>query len=243
MLLAAVLVLGDRQRRRIHAAAQAMSTEQIAPVIALQPRAAGPARRRRGRRPNLIVLVVAGALACSPLAFGYYDFTSWAPLGVGAVVLLVMLAFGPAPALGRYGSRRRARPRVAAAAELRVDPVGRVARLGLDQRQPDRRLRGRVRDRAAGDPRAHHGSRHDARARASGAAERGRARGAVHRGQRWQRLPAGPAEQPDGLHQRHRRPVRDGHLAVVRACRDVELALAARGIDRRRIADRRAPPC
>lgn len=81
-----------------------MSTEQIAPVIVLPPRATGAAHRRRGRRPNLIVLVVAVALACSPLAFGYYDFTAWAPLGVAAVVLLVMLAFGPAPALGRYGS-------------------------------------------------------------------------------------------------------------------------------------------
>lgn len=80
-----------------------MSTEQIAPVIALPPRAAGAGRRRPGRRPNLIGLVMAIALACSPLAFGYYDFTSWAPLGVAAVVLLVMLAFGPGPALGRYG--------------------------------------------------------------------------------------------------------------------------------------------
>jgi hypothetical protein len=80
-----------------------MSTEQIAPVIALQPRSPGPARLRPGRRPNLVALLVALALACSPLAFGYYDFSSWAPLGIGAVVLLVMLAFGPAPALGRYG--------------------------------------------------------------------------------------------------------------------------------------------
>jgi O-Antigen ligase/Tetratricopeptide repeat len=77
-----------------------MSTEQIAPVIELPKRA--PVRRR-WPRPNLIVIVVAAALACSPLAFGYYDFTSWAPLGIGAVVLLVMLAFGPTPRLGRYG--------------------------------------------------------------------------------------------------------------------------------------------
>jgi hypothetical protein len=77
-----------------------MSTEQIAPVIELPQRAPN---RRRWPRPNLIVVVVAAALACSPLAFGYYDFSSWAPLGIGAVVLLVMLAFGPTPRLGRYG--------------------------------------------------------------------------------------------------------------------------------------------
>src|ERR1700691_1763835 len=80
-----------------------MSTEQIAPVLELPARAPSAPRRRTGPRPNLIVLLVAAALACSPLAFGYYDFTSWAPLGVGAVVLLVMLAFGPVPRLGRYG--------------------------------------------------------------------------------------------------------------------------------------------
>jgi hypothetical protein len=80
-----------------------MSTEQIAAVIELPSRSASPARRRPGRRPNLIALLVALTLACSPLAFGYYDFSSWAPLGIGAVVLLVMLAFGPAPTIGRYG--------------------------------------------------------------------------------------------------------------------------------------------
>ena len=80
-----------------------MSIEQIAPVIQLGRRAPDGPPRQSGRRPNLIVVLVAAALAWSPLAFGYYDFTSWAPLGVGAVVLLVMLVFGPAPALGRYG--------------------------------------------------------------------------------------------------------------------------------------------
>ena len=64
---------------------QTMSTEQIAPVIELPQRAPD---RRRWPRPNLIVVVVAAALACSPLAFGYYDFSSWAPLGIGAVVLV-----------------------------------------------------------------------------------------------------------------------------------------------------------
>ncbi len=49
------------------------------------------------------MLLVAATLACSPLAFGYYSFTTWAPLGLGAVVLLVMLAFGPPARLTGYG--------------------------------------------------------------------------------------------------------------------------------------------
>lgn len=80
-----------------------MSTEQLAPVVELGSRSGRVQERRRTPRPNLIVLLVAATLACSPLAFGYYDFTSWAPLGVGAIVLLVMLSFGPAPGLSRPG--------------------------------------------------------------------------------------------------------------------------------------------
>lgn len=80
-----------------------MSTVQrTAPVIELGASAQRTRRQWRGARcPNLVALLVAAALACSPLAFGYYAFTTWAPLGIGAVVLLVMLAFGPAPRLGR----------------------------------------------------------------------------------------------------------------------------------------------
>jgi tetratricopeptide (TPR) repeat protein len=81
-----------------------MTVEQIVPVAGLGSRAAAGASPGSGpRRPNVAVLLVAATLACSPLAFGYYDFTSWAPLGVGAVIVLVMLAFGPVPSLGRYG--------------------------------------------------------------------------------------------------------------------------------------------
>ncbi len=78
------------------------TTEQLAPVTRLDPRAARTGQRT-GRAPNLIAVLVAAALACSPLAFGYYSFTSWAPLGIGAVVLLVMLAFGPRTRLTGYG--------------------------------------------------------------------------------------------------------------------------------------------
>ncbi|HUY58230.1 MAG TPA: O-antigen ligase family protein [Solirubrobacteraceae bacterium] len=79
------------------------TTEQIAPVIQLPPRAVRSRLPQRPHRPNLIVLAVAAALAFSPLAFGYYSFTSWAPLGVGAVVLLVVLAFGQAPHTTGFG--------------------------------------------------------------------------------------------------------------------------------------------
>ena len=71
------------------------ATEQTAPVVELRPTSTSVTRRPD--RMHLIVLLVALVLACSPLAFGYYDFTSWAPLGIGAVVLVVVLAFGAAP--------------------------------------------------------------------------------------------------------------------------------------------------
>src|SRR5579863_8318202 len=79
------------------------TTEQLAPVTPLGPRVPRPSGRRLGERPSLILLMVAATLACSPLAFGYYSFTAWAPLGIGAVALLVMLAFGPAPRLTGFG--------------------------------------------------------------------------------------------------------------------------------------------
>lgn len=79
------------------------TTEQIAPVIQLPPRAVRSRTPQRPNRPNLIALAVAAALAFSPLAFGYYSFTSWAPLGMGAVVLLVVLAFGQAPRTTGFG--------------------------------------------------------------------------------------------------------------------------------------------
>jgi hypothetical protein len=79
------------------------TTEQIAPVVQLPPRAVRNRTPQRAIRPNLIALAIAAALAFSPLAFGYYSFTSWAPLGVGAVVLLVVLAFGQAPRTTGFG--------------------------------------------------------------------------------------------------------------------------------------------
>lgn len=57
---------------------------------------------RGGRRDltlPLAALAVAAVTAASPLAFGYYGFTAWAPLGLGALALLAMLLFAPAAKL------------------------------------------------------------------------------------------------------------------------------------------------
>lgn len=79
-----------------------MSTaQQRAAVTELRPAWTPP--RASSVRTDLLALAVAVALAVSPLAFGYYSFTSWAPLGIGAVVLLVVLAFTPAPRLTGFG--------------------------------------------------------------------------------------------------------------------------------------------
>lgn len=73
-----------------------MSTvEQPAPVVLAEPRAEDTPSPRRRDWPNVGVVAVAAALACSPLEFGYYDLTAWAPLGLGAATLLVMLLLGP----------------------------------------------------------------------------------------------------------------------------------------------------
>lgn len=62
-------------------------------------RTRGPATRR------VLALILATGLACSPLDYGYYGLTAWAPLGLGAFVLLVVLLFlGPSNRLGRTAS-------------------------------------------------------------------------------------------------------------------------------------------
>ncbi len=64
---------------------------------------------RSGLRPaaldplTIAAAVVAAALAVSPLTSGYYAFTSWAPLTIGAIVLLVVLALVVRPRLTRTG--------------------------------------------------------------------------------------------------------------------------------------------
>jgi tetratricopeptide (TPR) repeat protein len=79
-----------------------MSTAQrTSTVVGLRSRP--PAAPVPRERPNLIALAVALVLAIGPLAFGFYSFTSWAPLGIGAIVLLVVLTFGPLPKLSGFG--------------------------------------------------------------------------------------------------------------------------------------------
>jgi hypothetical protein len=71
------------------------------PVVSLQE------RNRSGLRPpaldplTLAAAIVATALAFSPLTSGYYAFTSWAPLAIGLIVLLVVLALVVRPRLTR----------------------------------------------------------------------------------------------------------------------------------------------
>ncbi len=50
-----------------------------------------------------VAALVAVALALSPLWSGYYNFGSWAPLALAAVVLLVVVALGEPPQFTRYG--------------------------------------------------------------------------------------------------------------------------------------------
>lgn len=81
-----------------------MSTiEHPATVVAPEPRFERAARRRPRAWPNPAAVAIAAALACSPLAFGYYDLTAWAPLGLGVAVLLVMLALGRKRGLSGVG--------------------------------------------------------------------------------------------------------------------------------------------
>jgi tetratricopeptide (TPR) repeat protein len=49
-------------------------------------------------------VLVALAVACSPLTSGYYSLTAWAPLTIGATVLLVVLALVIRPRLTRAGA-------------------------------------------------------------------------------------------------------------------------------------------
>jgi len=80
------------------------ATAPIAPITAAGGRSLGESGLP-GRRVGAIApaLVLAAATACSPLAFGYYSFSLWAPLGLGAVALTAMLAFGPPPRMTGYG--------------------------------------------------------------------------------------------------------------------------------------------
>lgn len=71
-------------------------------VIPLRP---APTRRRRPALDPLMAaaLLAAALLALSPLASGYYAFTAWAPLAIGSIVLLVVLALAVRPRLTRTG--------------------------------------------------------------------------------------------------------------------------------------------
>lgn len=69
-----------------------MSTAlRAVPVPHSPPPQASYNRLRRLDVRRLLALTLALALACSPLDYGYYGLTAWAPLGLGAFVALVLV--------------------------------------------------------------------------------------------------------------------------------------------------------
>ena len=74
-----------------------------ADVIELRPQGSGGMLPAAGAPLGFAAMLVAAVLACSPLASGYFNFTSWAPLALGAVVILVVLGFAARPAFTRLG--------------------------------------------------------------------------------------------------------------------------------------------
>ena len=78
------------------------TSARTAPVVPLRS-ADRPSRRPAVDPLAATAALVAAVLAFSPLASGYYAFTAWAPLTLGAVVLLVLLALVVRPRLTRTG--------------------------------------------------------------------------------------------------------------------------------------------
>jgi hypothetical protein len=72
-----------------------------AKVVELGARAssAGPSEARTAF--GWIAVLVAGVLAASPLAIGYYDFGFWAPLSLAAMVLLIIVMWAVRPVVTR----------------------------------------------------------------------------------------------------------------------------------------------
>ena len=83
-------------------ARDASPTGRLAPVVPLGHRP----RPRVPRTPALgwAAIAVAVVLAASPLADGYFDFSWWGAIALGAMVLLVVLAGVARPAFTRYGA-------------------------------------------------------------------------------------------------------------------------------------------
>ena len=75
----------------------------LAPVITLLPAGSRAPSPPANSMLSGAAILVAVALAVSPLWSGYYDFALWAPLALGAVVLLVVVALGARPTFTRYG--------------------------------------------------------------------------------------------------------------------------------------------
>jgi hypothetical protein len=80
-----------------------VTSARTAPVVPLRS-ADRPSRRPAVDPLAAAAALVAAVLAFSPLASGYYAFTAWAPLTLGAVVVLVLLALVARPRLTRTGT-------------------------------------------------------------------------------------------------------------------------------------------
>lgn len=79
-------------------AGSALGEAPPAPVVALPARRGG----RRGDPVLLgVALLLALTMAASPLVSGFYDFSVWGPVALVAMVLLIIVAWGRRPALGR----------------------------------------------------------------------------------------------------------------------------------------------
>jgi hypothetical protein len=67
-----------------------------------------PAKRAaggvRGNGTLLVALLLAGVAAVSPLDFGFYDYGAWAPITLGAVLLLVTVLFRVPLSVSRAGA-------------------------------------------------------------------------------------------------------------------------------------------
>ena len=75
----------------------------LAQVIRLEPPIAPPGGERARAGVGAVALTVAVAVALSPIWSGYYNFGLWAPLALGAVVLLVVVALAGRPAFTALG--------------------------------------------------------------------------------------------------------------------------------------------
>jgi hypothetical protein len=85
------------------ATAPGVAGSGLAPVIELEPRRAGTRHPAVPSGLGAAAVVTAVAVALSPLWSGYYNFGLWAPLALGGVLLLVVVALTARPGFTPFG--------------------------------------------------------------------------------------------------------------------------------------------